>query len=174
MRELQAVCENEGHRWAHEMACLLGKIPKTQAAGQGARLSPQLADWFEGVYSDILARGEAELPPPVKRPGKRGRPRKSKAANLHARLDIHRHAVLRCLRDAGVPFTNNLAERDIRMVKLRQKISGCHRTLAGAQMFARIRSYISTSLKQHQNLLHNITNAITGNPWIPQPRPPNQ
>ena len=174
LRELQAVCENEGHRWAHGMACLLGMIAKTQAAGNGARLSPELADWFEGAYSDILARGEAELPPPVKRPGKRGRPRKSKAANLHARLVTHRDAVLRCLREPGVPFTNNLAERAIRMVKVRQKISGCHRTFAGTQVFARITSYISTSLKQHQNLLHNITNAIAGNPWIPHPRAPNQ
>ena len=121
-----------------------------------------------------LSERVTELPPPVKRPGKRGKPRKSKAANLHARLVTHREAVLRCLREPVVPFTNNLAERDIRMVKVRQEVSGCHRTFAGAQMFARIRSYISTSLKQHQNLLHNITNAITGNPWIPQPRPPNQ
>ncbi len=174
LRELEGVCENEGHSWAHEMACLLGTMTKTPAAREGGELSPELADWFEGVYGDILARGKTELPPPVKTPGKRGRPKKSKATNLHERLDTHRDAVLRCLRDPNVPFTNNLAERDIRMVKLQQKISGCQRTFTGAQVFARIRGYISTSLKQHQNLLQNITDAITGNPWIPQARAPTQ
>jgi len=132
-----------------------------------APLSSELADWFERTYDAILAHGKQGLSPPEKTPGKRGRVKKSKSANLHERLFIHRKSVLRFLRDPVVPFTNNLAERDIRMVKLRQKTSGCARTFMGAQIFARIRSYISTSLKQGQNLFQNLVEAFTENPWIP-------
>ena len=145
-------------------------MSKTTAARDATPLSPELVDWFERMYDDILASGKQGLAPPGKTPGKRGRPKKSKSANLHERLETHRNAVLRCLRDPVVPFTNNRAEHDIRMVKLRQKTSGCARTFAGAQTFARIRSYISTSLKQGKNLFQNMVDAVAANPWIPQPR----
>jgi transposase len=170
LRELLGVCENEGHGWAHELSVLLEMVSKTTAARDATPLSPELVDWFEWMYDDTLARGKRELAPPEKTPGKRGRAKKSKSANLHGRLETHRNAVLRCLRDPVVPFTNNLAERDIRMVKLRQKTSGCARTFMGAETFARVRSYISTSLKQGQNLFQNIVEAVVANPWIPQPR----
>jgi transposase len=170
LRELLGVCETEGHGWAHELSALLEMMSKTTAAREATPLSPELADWFERMYDAILARGKQELAPPEKTPGKRGRVKKSKSANLHERLVIHRDAVLRFLRDPVVPFTNNLAERDIRMVKLRQKTSGCARTFTGAQIFARIRSYISTSIKQGQNLFQNIVDALAANPWIPLPR----
>ena len=169
LRELLGVCENEGHRWAHELSVLLEMMAKSTAARETTPLSPELVDWFERMYDDILARGKQGLAPPDKTPGKRGRAKKSKSANLHERLETHRNSVLRFLRDPVVPFTNNRAERDIRMVKLRQKTSGCARTFAGAQIFARIRSYISTSLKQDQNLFQNIGDAVVTNPWIPQP-----
>ncbi len=170
LRELLGVCENEGHRWAHEMSALLEIMSKTTATRDAAPLSPELVEWFERTYDVILARGKYELTPPEKTPGKRGRAKQSKSANLHERLTTHREAVLRFLRDPVVPFTNNLAERDIRMVKFRQKTSGCERTFAGAQIFARIRSYISTSLTQDQYLFQNITDAVADNPWIPPPQ----
>jgi len=170
LRELLGVCENEGHGWAYELSVLLEMISKTSAARDATPLSAELVDWFERMYDDTLARGKQELAPPEETPGKRGRAKKSKSANLHERLVTHRNAVLRCLRDPVVPFTNNLAERDIRMVKLRQKTSGCARTFTGAQTFARIRSYISTSLKQGQNLFQNIVDAAAAKPRIPQPR----
>jgi transposase len=168
LRELLGVCENEGYGWAHELSILLEMMSQTTAAREATPLSPELADWFERMYDDILARGKLGLAPPEKTPGKRGRAKKSKSANLHERLETHRNAVLRFLRNPVVPFTNNRAERDIRMVKLRQKTSGCARTFMGAQMFARIRSYISTSLKQGKNLFQNIVDAVVENPWIPQ------
>ena len=171
MRELRGVCENEKHRWAQEMFSLMGTMSQTSAASEGAIITPELADWFEQIFDEILLRGRPELPPPRKTPGKRGRAKNAKSANLHNRLEKHRDAVLRFLRDPDVPFTNNQAERDIRMVKLRKKISGCERTLTGAHVFARIRSYISTSRKQGKNLFQNITDAIIGNPWIPLPFP---
>ena len=170
LRELLGVCENEGHGWARELSVLLGMMSKTTAARDATPISPELADWFERTYDDILTRGKQELAPPQKTSGKRGRAKKSKSANLHERLETHRNAVLRCLRDPAVPFTNNLAERDIRMVKLRQKTSGCARTFRGAQTFARVRSYISTSLKRGKNLFQNIVDAAAENPWIPHPQ----
>ncbi len=171
MRELQGICENEGHRWAEEMLCLLELMSQTSAAKEGSSLSGELANWFTGIYTEILVRGQSELASPQKKPGTRGRAKKTKSDNLHARLGKRRDAVLRFLRDPTAPFTNNQAERDIRMLKLRQKISGCERTTRGVQMFARIRSYISTSRKQNQNLFQNIVYAVRGFPWIPQPLP---
>jgi transposase len=75
--------------------------------------------------------------------------------------------VLAFLHDNNIPFSNNLAEQDIRMIKVRLKISGCFRTLQGAKQFARIRSYISTARKQAWNILTAITSAVVGRPYIP-------
>ncbi len=169
LRELHGVCDNENHRWAQGMVSLFEMMSQSCAAAEGSMLSSELADWFEQTYDEILRCGQSELTPPHKKPGARGRSKKTRAANLHERLAKHRDAVLRFLRDPSVPFTNNQAERDIRMVKLRQKTSGCERTPKGALIFARIRSYVSTSRKQGKNLFQNIVDAVTGNPWIPHP-----
>ena len=168
LRELIGISENDGYRWAHELAVLLEMMADITKALEGRPLSEPLKRWFEQTYDDILYRGQHDLPPPQKTPGKRGRVKKSKAANLHERLVTHRESVLRFLNSPLVPFTNNLAERDIRMVKLREKTSGCSRTFSGAATFARIRGYISTSAKQGKNLLQNIQDALSQNPWIPQ------
>jgi transposase len=90
-------------------------------------------------------------------------------ANLLARLDAHRDEVLRSLEDTRVPFDNNQAERDLRMVKLQQKISGCWRTLAGAQAFLTVRSYIATARKQGRNPLDALRRLFDGHPWLPLP-----
>lgn len=167
LRELAGVCDNEGYRWAHELSMLLEMMAKATGTCEKKTLSESLITWFEQTYDTILARGQQDLPPPQKTSGKRGRAKKSKAANLHERLVKHRDSVLRFLRNPDVPFTNNLAERDIRMVKLREKTSGCSRTFSGAEIFARIRGYISTSIKQDNDLFLNIRNAILKKPWIP-------
>jgi transposase len=83
------------------------------------------------------------------------------------RLHDYDYCVLAFLFDPDVPFTNNQGERDIRMEKVRQKISGCFRTFPGARVFARIRSYISTCQKQGLHILDALQNAILGNPFIP-------
>lgn len=75
--------------------------------------------------------------------------------------------MLAFLHDSSVPFTNNLAERDLRMVKVQQKISGAFRTFQGAQMFARIRSYLSTVRKNNRDVFQDTVAAFSGNPFIP-------
>ena len=93
------------------------------------------------------------------------------AANLLVRLDAHRDEVLRCLDDTRVPFDNNQAERDLRMVKLQQKISGCWRTPAGAVAFLAIRSYVATARKHGRNPLAVLGQLFEGRPWLPAPAP---
>jgi transposase len=100
-----------------------------------------------------------------------GRCAQSKAANLLDRLEDFDYNILAFLWDGRVPFTNNQAEQDIRMIKVRQKISGCFRTLRGAQVFCRIRSYLSTCRKQGRNLWEAIQMAVIGQPFIPSTPP---
>ena len=88
-------------------------------------------------------------------------------ANLLARLDRDREQVLRFAHDFPVPFDNNQAERDIRMIKLQQKISGCWRTIAGAEQFLALRAYLSTARKNDRPVVHALTTLATRDPWIP-------
>jgi len=119
-------------------------------------------------YERLLTDGHTANPPP--RRLRRGRrPRRSPAARLLARLDTHRDQVLRFLDDLRVPFDNNQAERDLRMVKLQQKISGCWRTLAGAEAFLVLRSYLSTARKHRMNPLTALRRLFEGHPWLPAP-----
>ena len=120
-------------------------------------------------YRDLIAEGWKCNPlsdPPLKKK-KRGRPKKTKAQNLLVRLGEYESSVLAFLHDINVPFSNNLAEQDIRMIKVRLKISGCFRTIQGAKYFARIRSHLFTARKQNLNILDSITEAISGHPFIP-------
>lgn len=130
------------------------------------RIEPTVLADIVARYDAAIAAGHAANPPPPKS-GRRGRTKKSKPANLLERLDVLRDDVLRFTVDLEVPFTNNLAERDIRMTKLQQKVSGCWRTLEGAEAFATIRSYISTARKHDINVLDALRQAFDGNPWTP-------
>ena len=97
--------------------------------------------------------------------GKRGKQKQRAGKNLLDRLKEKRDCVLRFMYDFSIPFTNNQAEQDIRMVKLKQKIAGCFRTLAGGALFCRVRSYISTMRKQGIDIWDALTNAIGGKPF---------
>jgi hypothetical protein len=116
----------------------------------------------------ILAKGRAANPVPSRPPGRRRRRRRSPAVRLLERLESHRDEVLRFLTDLRVPPTNNLAERDIRMVKLQQKISGCWRTLDGAQAFLTVRSYVATARKHGADVAVIPSWSVLGMPyWAP-------
>jgi transposase len=98
---------------------------------------------------------------------KRGRKKQTKAQNLLDRLENHGDWGLAFLHDFQIPFTNNQAEQDIRMIKVKQKVSGSFRTFEGAELFATIRSYISTVRKQGRSIPRDLKAAIAGNPFIP-------
>jgi transposase len=169
LRELTFIEEEHEQQWAGQMKALLMEIEEAvreEAARGGKRLASETIRDFERRYQRVLKAGLAANPPP-KRTGKRGRPKQSKGKNLVDRLDKHRGAVLRFMHDFGVPFDNNQAERDLRMIKVRQKISGCFRTEEGASAFLRIRGYISTVKKQGENVLAALESIFVGEPFIP-------
>lgn len=168
LRELRFVEEEHKQRWAGRMKALLSEIEEAvreEAASGGTGLEPERVRKFGMRYQRLLEAGLKANPPP-ERTGKRGRPKQTKGKNLVDRLDKHRCEVLRFMHDFRVPFDNNRAERDIRMVKVRQKISGCFRTRRGAEMFCRIRGYISTVRKQGENVLAALESVFVGDPLI--------
>jgi transposase len=163
LRELKALVEIEKEEWARKMQRLLRRAchVTNSARERGVPLRPRLIACFEGRYDAILAEGlafhEAQLPlvrAVIKGGGKRRgcAPRRT-GHNLLLRLAKRKEDTLRFLRDPTVPFTNNQAERDGRMMKLRQKISGGFRSLQGALDFALIRSFVSTARKQDWNII---------------------
>jgi transposase len=163
LRELKALVEIEKEEWARKMQRLLRRACHTtnRARERGVPLRPRLIECFERRYDAILAEGlafhETQLPlvrTVIKAGGKRrGRAPRRTGHNLLLRLAKHKEDTLRFLRDPTVPFTNNQAERDGRMMKLRQKISGGFRSLQGAMDFALIRSFVSTARKQDWNII---------------------
>lgn len=169
LRELKFVFEEHKEKWASRMHDLLLKIHKVvcnhKMAGQ-TELSAHRLKVFDTKYNQIIIagkklhghRGELE------QTGSRGRKRQRKGKNLLDRLDHNRDQALGFMRDFTVPFTNNLAEQDIRMQKVKQKISGCFRTLAGANVFTQLRTYISTARKQGHRVLDAIRSAVIGQP----------
>jgi transposase len=173
LRELRFVDEEHEQEWAGRMKALLSEIEEAvreEAAAGGRRLEPERVEKFETRYQRLLEAGLKANPPP-RRTGKRGRPKQTKGKNLVDRLGKHRSEVLRFVHDFGVPFDNNQAERDLRMVKVRQKISGCLRTRRGAEMFCRIRGYISTVRKQQgENVLVALERVFMGDPFVPSLR----
>src|SRR5205823_12915987 len=131
-----------------------------------ARLPANVQEEFTRRYDAVLEEGRRANPPPPPT-GKRGRPKRGKAGNLVDRLREHKEATLAFMTDFAVPFDNNQAERDIRMTKVREKISGCFRTTTGAAHFCRIRGYISTLRKQGRPILSALSQAVLGMPSLP-------
>jgi len=173
LRELTAIEEHDQQPWATTMKALLGEI-KAQvdtARDQGeTRLDDAAHDAFVARYQAIITEGYAAnpLPPePETGPKKRGRPKRSKARNLLDRLSGHQQEVLAFMTDWRVPFDNNQAERDLRMIKVQQKVSGCFRSSAGPVAFCRLRGYLSTLKKQGQALLPALQSVFAGHPLLP-------
>jgi len=107
-------------------------------------------------------------PPPIKTPGKRGRYKRTKSRNLVERLIKHQDAVLAFAFNEKVPFTNNLAERDIRPVKIKQKISNSFRSFEGAEIYARIEGFISTARKNKMNIFNQLCSTFEGRNFLTQ------
>ncbi len=147
------------------LAATLDQVHTALCAGKSS-LSTRTLHGLARRYDELISAGYAANPPPA-RTGQSGRPSRTKPANLVHRLDVYRDDVLRFARDFTSPFTNNLAERDLRMVKLRQKISGCYRTEAGATNYLTIRSYVSTARKQSINVLGALRDLFEDKPFLP-------
>lgn len=142
------------------------EVENARAAADAA-LEPTRLSALRSRYDALLAQGR-RLNPPLPRTRKVGRRKQSPAQNLLDRLEKHTEAVLAFLYDFAVPFDNNLAERDLRMVKVQQKISGGFRSTEGAGNFCRIRGYISTLRKQGLHVLSALQSVFLGTPLMPQ------
>jgi len=169
LRELDFMVEQYEQSWAAEMAQLLLDI-KTEveqlSANQLALPTDRLKTYSQ-QYDKLIDQGLEANPQPPPPAGKRGRKKQTPPKNLLDRLQKYKPETLAFMYDRQVPFDNNLAERDVRMVKVKQKVSGSFRTLPGAETFCAIRSYISTVRKHGHNVIHEIYNAFNDDPFIP-------
>src|SRR2546421_737719 len=176
LRELTFFEEERKQAWAREMKELLldmkAEVERAKALGQHEVDVLVLAGLLRR-YEEVLAEGYQANPPPAApsksepSKGAPGRAKQSPARNLLDRLAGGKWAVLRFLLDFAVPFDNNQAERDLRMIKAQQKVSGCFRTEQGVAMFCRIRSYLSTLRKQGIELFSALEHTFLGYPVLP-------
>jgi len=168
LRELKGAHE-QGQLWALGMILLLldtkHAVVEAKAAGR-ERLAANALGELHASYRTVIETGYEENPGLAHQDAGR-RPKRTKAQNLLLRLDKREQEALRFAHDFRVPFDNNLSERDLRMIKLQQKISGCWRTREGAERFLAIRSYISTARKQGHRPLEVLGMLTAGEPWIP-------
>ena len=163
LRELTRAWEQDDQQWAQKLKNLLETINR-KVTDAGGALDAQESQKYRLKYRVILKQGEIECPEPIrpKKKGKRGRIKKSKSRNLLERLRDYEQDALRFMDNGYVPFSNNLGESDIRMTKVQQKISGCFRSMDGAQIFCRVRSYLSTCRKQGVKSSHALDLLFNG------------
>ncbi len=173
LRELRFIDKQYQQSWAKDMAELLLEIKAAVTATPAPlmSLSPPELERFETRYDEVVQSGFDANPAPVTMSKgevkKRGRPKQPPPVNLLIRLRDFKGETLAFMSDFRVPFDNNQGERDVRMVKVKQKVSGGFRTLEGAKRFGRIRGYISTARKNAKNVFEAIRDAFDGNPFIP-------
>lgn len=155
LRELTRTHEQDKQKWAGKMQTLLEEFNIEVNKAEGS-LDKMPADNNRKHYRELLEEAEIECPPPDEsnRNGKRGPLKRSQSRNLLERLSDHEDDVLRFMENPDVPFTNNQGESDIRMTKVQQKISGCFRSMEGAEIFCRVRGYLSTCRKHGVSSSH--------------------
>jgi len=172
LRELIFLWEQQSQKWAKAMIDHLLAIKKAVVTASAAGLTalpPADQERFLKSYKRIVTAGYAQNPvvEPPPGPKRRGRRKQSKARNLLDRFRDHPDSVLAFMRDFAVPFDNNQSERDLRMMKLRQKISGTFRSFQALVNFCRIRGYVSTARKNGLNALDALQRVFLGNPFVP-------
>ena len=168
LRELKALSEIEQESWAQGMTKLLLLANKYRHRYQSEIIPIEIRNRLVRIYNSIVQRGLEyhQSLPPLARKNNRGKIKRRKGHNLLRRFSNYEEDVLRFLHQSNAPFTNNQAERDIRMMKCKQKISGGFRSFEGAENFAVIRSFISTAKKQDLNVLDALTSALNGKPFV--------
>ena len=164
LRELQFAVEQYQAAWAEQMHALLLEMKHQREAHD---LSAETIGQLEIRYDALVDAGLTAFPLQPRPPNPRGRWAQHPVTNLLLRLRDHRDAVLAFLHHPEVPFDNNLAERDLRMMKVKQKISGCFRSWDGAECFVAIRTYLSTARKQGFPMLAAARCALLDQPFIP-------
>lgn len=166
LRELKA-CAEDGHAWAEELAATLiaMKQARDEARQSGASsVDKRRRKAHEARYEQGIKSGLRAHPAVAKALVKRGRAKQSTEHNLLMRLKQKKAEIIGFLREIELPFGNNQAERDLRMMKVQQKVSGCFRSETGANAFCVIRSYLATARKQGLNIIDTIRNAVLGTP----------
>lgn len=170
--DLTFCLEQEKSQWAADMKALLLEMKDItdNSKAQGLQsLDEQQQEQLTAKYDLLVQEGYLQHPVAEKQPAKRGIVKKSKTQNLLERFKNHREDIIRFIRDFSIPFGNNVAEQAVRMMKVKQKISGCFRSKEGATSFATIRSYIDTMRKNGFSIMDAIGQAIAGNPILPIP-----
>ena len=163
LRELTFVIESNGYAWSKNIKKLLQEACMNVSKSKRKKLAQTEYARLQSRYRNILTRGEKELPEVARKPdGRRGRIAKSDAHNLLERLVNYEEAVLLFAKESHVAFTNNRAERDLRMSKVKQKVSGCFRVEKYAQAYCRISSYLQTMASKGVNPLVAIQKALEG------------
>ena len=171
LRELNGITQKDNVKWSEDMHRLLTNmniaIHKAKDNAKKALTNAQIQKYTLN-YEKIIKSAESYYPPPNDTLEKaRGRPKQEKGKNLLDRLSKYQIEHLRFLNDFRVPFTNNLAERDLRMIKVKEKISGSFASFKGGEIFCRVRSYISTLKKNNISVLQGLRDALAGKAYIP-------
>jgi transposase len=165
LRELIGVIEQTGQGWARRMIELLlemkEEVEKYRGKGK-EELSVYFGNKFSIAYDELVREGLKENPEAKKEAGKRGKAKQSKARLLAERLFLCKEEYLRFTNDFRIPFDNNQAERDFRISKVKQKVSGCFRSDSGAEAVAAIESFIQTGHKHHVNIGEELVKVFQG------------